>query len=76
MIADDGGEVMGYEAATGHRPDRSALELYRLGWQLTDAAVYLELLRSPHERDADTEQSWLNLDASLRTAPTPYRFVS
>jgi hypothetical protein len=35
--------------------DERALRLYRLGWDLSDIAEYVGLLRRPHERTADTE---------------------
>ena len=47
-----------YTAATGHSIDRVAMDLYRLEWDLDDLAAYLSELRSPHERNVDTENAY------------------
>jgi hypothetical protein len=31
------------------------MDLYRLRWKLDDIASFVQMFRSPHERDADTD---------------------
>ena len=50
-----------YAAAAGRAIDSDALSMYRLGWDLTDIALFTKQLRSTHRRTADTEEAWLNL---------------
>jgi spectinomycin phosphotransferase len=47
-----------YEAVTGRSVDRAAIALYREQWILDDLAISLHDLRSPHERNADTDALW------------------
>ena len=68
LVVDDEDERERYADETGHRPDRNALELYALRWQLADIGIFLDLLRSPHVESADTEESWLSLDHCLQVA--------
>lgn len=59
MVVDgEGDEARTYTAATGHAIDRVALDFYRLAWDLDDLAAYLSELRSPHERNVDTENAY------------------
>lgn len=46
-----------------HRPgdlddDPAAPELYRLRWDLDEAAVYTDWFRTPHTRTPDMETAW------------------
>jgi len=67
MIATASGEETAqYADATGHEVSTAAMSLYRLTWQLTDIAVYLDQFRSPHHHTQDTEQAWLNLESAIR----------
>lgn len=60
-VATEPDDLARYADATGHDPDPSALALYRLRWDLEDAAVYVDLFRSPHDRTPDTEAAWAGL---------------
>lgn len=48
------------------RGESEDLSLYRLGWELTDIAGYVTILRGPHVADADTAQTWRNLQEAAR----------
>ena len=56
MLADGAGSDAAelYAAATGRELDETALDYFRLMWDLKDLAEYLKVLRSPHRRDEDT----------------------
>ena len=56
-----------YEASTGIRVERHALELYRLTWDLTEIALYVDQFRRPHGDTEDTRVAWAGL--SLRLDP-------
>jgi len=43
-----------YASATGTAVDDTALDFFRLTWDLKDAAEYLSVLRGPHEENEDT----------------------
>jgi spectinomycin phosphotransferase len=51
------GDVPLYRAASGHDLDPDAISLYRLGWDLSDLAEYLTVLRSPHAENEDTRRA-------------------
>jgi spectinomycin phosphotransferase len=55
-----------YQDAGGRRPDRDALALYRLRWQLEDIAVFLADFRSPHAATPDTDLAWRSLAGTVR----------
>lgn len=44
-----------WERETGWQVDPAGISLYRLRWKLDDIASFVQLFRSPHERDADTD---------------------
>jgi hypothetical protein len=68
-LADDDPSVLRrYTEATGTTIDGEALTLYRLWWDLSEVAGYLDLFRAPHEDTADTRESWVNLKQYLRPA--------
>ncbi len=58
LATPDGRELAEYVDATGKALDEDALGLYRLAWDLGDVAAYLDLFRSVHQHDEDTEQAW------------------
>lgn len=58
VLSDTGEEAAAYAAATGHRPDPIALDLYRLAWDLANVAAYVDLLRSPHGDSDDMRKSY------------------
>jgi hypothetical protein len=66
----DEGVLAAYTAATGTTVDRDALECYRLGWDVTDIALYVALLREPHEDTADVRASFAGLAGYLERAGT------
>ena len=47
-----------YEDATGHRVDETAIDYFRLTWDMKDLAEYLNVLRAPHEENVDTLQMY------------------
>jgi spectinomycin phosphotransferase len=51
----------GYVRATGRRIDQTALDYFRLMWELKDLAEYLNVLRAPHGEDEDTERQYRSL---------------
>jgi hypothetical protein len=68
-LADDDPTVLRrYAEATGTTIDREALTLYRLWWDLSEIAGYLDLFRAPHDETADTRESWTELQQYLRPA--------
>jgi spectinomycin phosphotransferase/16S rRNA (guanine(1405)-N(7))-methyltransferase len=54
-----------YEALTGTRVDREAIEMYRLAWDLSEISIYVSDFRNPHQRTHDTEEAWQNLQHFL-----------
>ena len=67
-VDDEGAGAATYVDATGHQPDRSALAFFRLTWDLKDLASFIQVLRSPHDHDEDTELAYqgVTLCASSR----------
>jgi hypothetical protein len=47
-----------YADATGHRLDETALNFFRLMWDLADLASYLDVVRSPHRESEDTVKAY------------------
>ncbi|MBO0685143.1 MAG: phosphotransferase [Candidatus Dormibacteraeota bacterium] len=60
-------ELARYARATGRPVNAAAIRLYRLRWRLEDICLYLQVLRSPHRRTADTEHAWHALALSLES---------
>jgi spectinomycin phosphotransferase len=54
-----------YAEASGRSVNREAIALYRLRWQLDDISLFVDDLRSPHERTEDTEHAWSALLKSM-----------
>ena len=50
-----------YEAATGHRPDPRAMEMYALLWALWDIGSFLSRFSGPHEESPDSVTAWEGL---------------
>jgi spectinomycin phosphotransferase len=65
MARADPADLDHYTAATGRTVQTEALELYRLGWDLAEVAIYTALLRVPHERSEDVDLSWGHLQGYL-----------
>jgi spectinomycin phosphotransferase len=65
LTSDSGEEAALYRDATGHDVNGDALTLYRQAWDLAEIALYIDQFRSPHDRTADTEEAWTNLEHSI-----------
>jgi spectinomycin phosphotransferase len=50
-----------YASATGRAVDQTALDYFRLAWELKDLAEYLNVLRAPHEENEDTTREYRSL---------------
>ena len=59
FVVEDAADIEHYAAATGHRPNATALAVYRTRWQFDDLASIIKLLRSPHS-DEDGSARWLD----------------
>ncbi len=57
-----------YASASGVEIDQDAMSLYRLWYDLAEIGGYLSLFRTPHGENADTAESWRNLNHFLRPA--------
>jgi spectinomycin phosphotransferase len=55
-----------YTEATGISIDSAALALFRMWFDLSEIAGYIELFRGAHDDTADTAESWKNLQEFLR----------
>ena len=54
-----------YSARTGLAIQRDAIELYRLGWDLAEIAIYISDFRRTHTETNDTRTAWTNLQHFL-----------
>jgi spectinomycin phosphotransferase len=66
-LVDDGSgdQLRMYADAIGRKINRTALELYRLAWDLADLFVIVNAFRSPHTRTTDAEADWAGLGEIL-----------
>ncbi|MGI9005861.1 MAG: phosphotransferase family protein [Streptosporangiaceae bacterium] len=55
-----------YTEATGITIDSGALDLFRMRYDLSEIAEYIELFRGAHDDTEDTAESWKNLEYYLR----------
>ena len=62
MFADDERLLAHYTQTTGRSLDPRAIQLYDLAWTLGDLSVMLDDLRSVHEADEDSTQTWRLLE--------------
>jgi spectinomycin phosphotransferase len=76
LVGGDAGELARYTDLTGRGVDSAAIDLYRRRWELDDIAAFTNVLRSAHERTADTEKAWNGLCHYLRAGTTPVRSQS
>jgi spectinomycin phosphotransferase len=68
MVTGDGSaDVTSYTEATGHRVDQTAVDFFRLRWDLADIAAFTDVLRSPHRHSADTMKAYNALTEYLTT---------
>jgi spectinomycin phosphotransferase len=54
-LEDQPGALELWEHETGWDVDPAGMSLYRLRWKLDDIASFVQMFRSPHQRDADTD---------------------
>ena len=57
-----------YTKATGNVIDSGALALFRMWYDLSEIAGYIELFRGAHDDTEDSAESWKNLEHFLRPA--------
>jgi spectinomycin phosphotransferase len=57
-----------YTEATGTAIDSGALALFRMWYDLSEIAGYIELFRGDHDDTEDAAESWKNLEYFLRPA--------
>ena len=65
IVAEDPSMADWYAEHSGTSLDAEALDLYRLAWDLTDVALYVNDLRAPHDRTDDTTAAWSSLQYCL-----------
>jgi spectinomycin phosphotransferase len=61
LVYDGAADASPYVDATGHQPDKVALDFFRLTWDLGDLAAYVDVLRSPHRENDDTQKAFIGL---------------
>jgi spectinomycin phosphotransferase len=59
------GDLEQYAQASGRSVNPDAIALYRLRWQLDDISLFVDDLRSPHERTGNIEHAWSALVKSM-----------
>ena len=59
-----------YERASARTLDPSSMQLYRVRWTLDDIASFVQIFRSPHERNPDTERWWTFAERLTEAAET------
>jgi spectinomycin phosphotransferase len=65
VLRDTGDDATRYADATGHVPDPVALDFFRLMWDLSDMAAYLDVVRSPHVDSDDTAKAFDGLTKTV-----------
>ena len=68
LAENDRSVLAAYAKATGTAIDFSALALFRMWYDLSEIAGYLDLFRAAHNDTEDTAESWKNLEYFLRPA--------
>ncbi|HEV2373635.1 MAG TPA: phosphotransferase [Streptosporangiaceae bacterium] len=68
MTGTDCSALAAYSGATGTAIDSGALALFRMWYDLSEIAGYIELFRRAHDDTEDAAQSWKNLEHFLRPA--------
>jgi spectinomycin phosphotransferase len=58
VLGDGADEATIYAKATGREVDHAAVDFFRLAWDLEDLAGFINVLRSPHRRSADTVKAY------------------
>jgi spectinomycin phosphotransferase len=54
LVVETDADKTAYADATGHTVDETALEFFRVAWDLDDLAAYITVLRTPHTENDDT----------------------
>jgi spectinomycin phosphotransferase len=69
MLADGDPAILdAYSERTGIPWNRTALDTYRLWWDLTEVALYIAQFRKPHEDNEDTQTAWQGIVTHLDPA--------
>ena len=78
MLDDPSTSFATYQGVTGRAVSRPAIDMFRLAWTLSDLAAFINVLRSSHRDDQDTQRAWTNVQVCLPARATaasgPYRF--
>jgi spectinomycin phosphotransferase len=65
VLRDTGDDAIRYAETTGHQPDPVALDFFRLMWDLSDMAAYIEVVRLPHVASEDTAKAFQGLTKAV-----------
>lgn len=65
LVEEDPAVAQHYTESTNTVIEPEALELYRLSWDLTEIALYIDDFRHPHVEDDDTRTAWSGLQRHL-----------
>lgn len=65
LVGEDPDVVRQYTALSGRPLDDEALACYRLRWDVTEIAIYTAEFRRAHDDNANTRESWQNLQHYL-----------
>jgi spectinomycin phosphotransferase/16S rRNA (guanine(1405)-N(7))-methyltransferase len=69
----DGSILRAYAETTGVSPLPSMIELYRIGWDLSDMALYVSRFRGRHTGNLDDQKSWNGLRSMIEGLAQPRR---
>jgi hypothetical protein len=69
----DGSILDAYAEATGVSPLAPMIELYRIGWDLSDMALYVSRFRGKHTGSLDDDKSWRGLRSMVESLAQPRR---
>jgi hypothetical protein len=69
----DGSILHAYAETTGVSPLPSMIELYRIGWDLSDMALYVSRFRGKHTGSLDDQKSWNGLRSMIGSLAQPRR---
>jgi spectinomycin phosphotransferase/16S rRNA (guanine(1405)-N(7))-methyltransferase len=69
----DGSILRAYAEMTGVSPLPSMIELYRIGWDLSDMALYVSRFRGKHTGSLDDQKSWNGLCSMIESLAQPRR---
>jgi aminoglycoside phosphotransferase (APT) family kinase protein len=69
----DGSALRAYAEATGVTPLARMIELYRIGWDLSDIALYVSRFHGKHAGNLDDDKSWNGLRSMIERIAHPPR---